>query len=386
MAFAALLWQTTFKTDTMHIRGLFLAATLFLAACGNAQNSGVGDGDASLRRDIGEMLLVGFRGTDIDSNSHIVRDIRDYGIGGVILFEYDAPSRTRNRNVGSRSQLRRLCSALQSAGEERLLIGIDQEGGAVNRLKEKYGFPAFGSAKATAAAGMDSVRACARLTASVLHELGVNLDFAPCVDVDVNPQCPVIGKLERSFSGNADRVAQCGAVWVEELQRQGVTACLKHFPGHGSSLTDTHLGVADVSDTWRDDELEPYRKLLGGSDIRMVMTTHVFNAKIDSLWPATLSRATLTGLLRDSLHFDGVIITDDLAMGAMAKHYGYDEMLRMTINAGADMLCLSNNGSEYDADIVPKTIELIYNMVERGEIPARRIRESAARIRRMKGM
>ncbi len=369
----------------MHIRVLFLAATLLLAACGNAQNSGGGKDDTALRRDIGEMLLVGFRGTDIDSNNHIVRDIRDYGIGGVILFEYDAPSRSRPRNISSRSQLRHLCKELQSAGEERLLIGIDQEGGAVSRLKEKYGFPAFGSAKATATAGMDSVRACARLTASILRELGINLDFAPCVDVDVNPRCPVIGKLERSFSGNAGRVAKCGAVWVEELQRQGVTACLKHFPGHGSSRIDTHLGLADVSDTWHSDELEPYRKLLADNEVRMVMTTHVFNAKIDSLWPATLSKATLTSLLRDSLHFDGVIITDDLAMGAMTQHYGYDEMLRMTINAGADMLCLSNNGSEYDPEIVPKTIELIYNMVERGEIPAGRIHESAARIRRMKG-
>lgn len=362
---------------------LILAAVLF-AGCTNAQTPHYSTEDIALRRDIGEMLLVGFRGTELTDTNHIVRDIRDYGIGGVILFEYDAPSRSRPRNIVSVSQLQRLCTDLQALGDETLLIGIDQEGGRVSRLKSQYGFPAFASAQKTARDGNDSVRHYARLTANTLRELGINLNFAPCVDVNVNPACPVIGKLERSFSTSSRRVAECAAIWVDEQQRQGVTACLKHFPGHGSSKADTHLGLADVSDTWQPRELDPYRSLVSNGNIRMVMTTHVFNSQNDSTYPATLSYKTLTGLLRDSLHFGGVIITDDLAMGAMTQQYEFGEMLRLTILAGADMLCLSNNGSEYDADIVPNTIDLVFNMVKSGDIPASRIRQSAARIRQLK--
>ena len=363
---------------------IIIVLAALLAGCAGAQTPQYTAEELSLRSDIAQMLLVGFRGTELSDTSHIVRDIRDCGIGGVILFEYDAPSKSRPRNVVSPEQLRRLCSDLQALSPDRLLIGIDQEGGRVTRLKSSFGFPAFASAEKTARDGNDSVRYYARLTASTLHDLGINLNFAPCVDVNINPACPVIGKLERSFSKSSHRVAECAAIWVDEQQRQGVTACLKHFPGHGSSKADTHLGLADVSDTWKSAELEPYRTLIANGDIRMVMTTHVFNAQIDSTLPATLSYATLTALLRDSLHFDGVIITDDLAMGAMTQQYEYADILRLAILAGADLLCLSNNGSEYNPDIVPTTVDLIFNMVQRGDIPAVRIRESAARIRQLK--
>ncbi len=363
-----------------------------LHACAQEQPKRYSAEEEQLRRDIGEMLLVGFRGTTLSDSCHIVRDIRDYGIGGVILFEYDAPSHSRPRNISSKEQLKQLCSDLQHLSQETLLIGIDQEGGRVTRLKEQYGFPAFVSHEESARQGDRSVRRCARLTATTLRELGINLDFAPCVDVNINPQCPIIGKLGRSFSADAERVARCAALWTEELQGQGVIACLKHFPGHGSSEADTHLGLADVSESWKDSELTPYRMLIDSAaaheeksrQVEMIMTTHVFNAQIDSLYPATLSKKTLTGLLRDSLHFQGVIITDDLAMGAMVNDYGYEEIVLRTILAGADLLCLSNNGNEYNADIVPQTVELVYRYVKEGKISADRIRESARRIRALK--
>ena len=214
--------------------------------------------------------------------------------------------------------------------------------------------------------------------------MGINLNFAPCVDVNVNPDCPVIGKIERSFSPKPERVAHCASIWVEEQQRQGVIACLKHFPGHGSSQKDTHLGLADVSDTWKDKELLPYKRLIADGEVQMIMTTHVFNARLDSIYPATLSWHTLTDLLRDSLGFKGVIITDDLAMGAMTKQYPYEDILRLTILAGADLLCLSNNGQEYNPEIVPQTVDIIYNMVKTGVIPRSRIHNSAQRIRELK--
>jgi len=376
--------KVMYKKSSKRLITLVLA-TCLLSACGSkAQNSVNDQKEKELKEEIGQMLIVGFRGTEADDNNHIVRDIRDYNIGGVILFEYDAPSKSRPRNITSREQLKQLCHNLQELAEGTLLIGIDQEGGIVSRLKEQYGFPPFASAQYCAEKGADTVRHYARLTAETLAELGINLDFAPCVDVNVNPGCPVIGKLERSFGRNPNNVARFAEIWVEELQQKGVTACLKHFPGHGSSKSDTHLGIADVSKTWQEVELIPYEELIRFNDIRMIMTSHVFNAKLDSVYPATLSAATLTGLLRDSLHYNGVIVTDDLAMGAMTQQYGYEEILLRAILAGADMMCLSNNGQEYNPDIVPQTIELIYNMVKKGLITEERIHESAERIRQLK--
>lgn len=340
--------------------------------------------ELALRKDIGEMLLVGFRGTSIASDSHIVRDIKDYHIGGVILFEYDAPSGRRPRNVTSPHQLKRLCHHLQRLGDEPLLVSIDQEGGRVNRLKEKYGFPIFSSARATAAMGPDSVRSNAARTARTLDNMGINLNFAPCVDVDVNPDCPVIGKLERSFSSDPADVARCAEIWIEEQNKHHVVSCLKHFPGHGSSYKDSHAGLVDVSQSWQRKELEPYKTLIAKGEVEMIMTTHVFNSQLDSVWPATLSFRTLTGLLRDSLGYQGVIITDDLAMGAMTKQYEYTDILMNTINAGADMLCLSNNGQEYNPDVVPQTVDIIFQLVKEGKVKPSRIRQAAHRIRVLK--
>lgn len=361
---------------------LLVIASLVVSGCAEAQKYTADE--MQLRKEIGQLLIVGIRGTEISDTSHIVRDITEYNVGGVILFEYDVPSRSRPRNITSRDQLKKLCADLQRRAGGRLLIGIDQEGGMVSRLKQNYGFPLFPSAKKTAQEGDKSVRETARLTAATLADLNINLDFAPCVDVDINPDCPVIGKLERSFSGDAKRVARCGAIWVEELQKKGVIACLKHFPGHGSSKNDTHLGVADVSDTWKSSELEPYRALIADGNVAMIMTTHVFNAQFDSVYPATLSYKTLTGLLRDSLHYDGVIVTDDMAMGAMTQQYSLEEALTLTLLAGADMLCLSNNGAEYNADIVPQVVDMLFRKVKEGVIPAERIHDSYGRIQRMK--
>lgn len=377
-----------------YITSLIVCVALLFGACAQGQQAGeatVLDSvellpaeDQQLLKDIAQMLVVGFRGTEVSDTCHIVRDIRHYGIGGVILFEYDAPSGSRPRNITSPDQLRRLCADLQSLGHGKLLISIDQEGGMVNRLKERYGFPSFASAQQTALGGDDSVRRYARTTAEVLNSLGINLNYAPCVDVNVNPYCPVIGKIERSFSADPRVVARCAEIWIDEQRAKGVISCLKHFPGHGSSKKDTHAGLADVSTTWMPLELEPYKLLIASGKVDMIMTTHVFNAKLDDTYPATLSKATLTSLLRDSLHYDGVIVTDDLAMGAMVKEYPYNVILEKAINAGADMLCLSNNGKEYNADIVPQTLVAVYRLVKEGKIPRDRIADAARRVQRLK--
>lgn len=334
----------------------------------------------SLDEDIGEMLLVGFRGTSIDSTHHIWRDIRDYHVGSVILFDFDAPTGSRGRNIKNAQQLKSLCSQLHTLSPS-LLIGIDQEGGYVSRLSTRYGFPNILSAQKSAALGNDTVRHYARLTAMTLHNLGINLNFAPVADVNVNPNCPVIGKIERSFSSDTTRVAECCALWIEEQRAQGVASCLKHFPGHGSAKGDTHKGLVDVSKTWQRRELAPYRNL---DNIDMVMTAHVINRQLDPAGlPASLS-PRITSYLRDSLHFNGVIVTDDLAMGAIVNQYNFEQTIRMAVLAGADLLCLSNNGSTYDNNIVPKAVKVIKQMVADGEVSEERIHQSASRIRALK--
>lgn len=368
---------------------LIISLTLWVlpsfTACGQQGNTTTLPNDPEqLRQDIGEMLLVGFRGTTADSTHHIVRDIRQYHVGGVILFEYDSPSGRHHRNITSPQQLQTLCRYLQGLTPEPLFISIDQEGGYVARLKSRDGFPASASAYATAQQGVESVRANAHTVAQMLHEAGINLNFAPCVDVNVNHACPVIGKIERSFSDNPQVVTQCAGIWVEEQWQQGVVACLKHFPGHGSARGDTHAGLVDVSQSWQRYELIPYRDLIATGKVDMVMVAHVINTAIDTL-PASLSPKTIRELLRDSLGFGGVVISDDLAMGAIAKQYGFEETLRLAILAGCDLLCLSNNGTApYDPDLVPKAVQAIEQMVADGTLSAQEIHASAQRIRTLK--
>ncbi|MBO4599607.1 MAG: hypothetical protein J5641_02595 [Bacteroidales bacterium] len=338
-----------------------------------------------LLKDIGEMLLVGFRGTTIGENSHIVRDITKYHVGNVILFEYDAPTGTRHRNISSPQQVKELCQTLQKYAKGHLLIGIDQEGGNVTRLRTKDGFPATLTAQASAEAGDISVESNALTVAQELKAAGINLNFAPCVDVNINPDCPVIGKLGRSFSNDPERVEKCARIWLDVQQKNGIISCLKHFPGHGSATGDTHAGLVDVTKTWQESELSPYRALISEGRVEMVMVAHVINRHLGDKLPASLSPLVVKEKLRNELGFKGVVVTDDLAMGAITKQYGFEEALKMAILAGCDLLCLSNNGSgTYDPDMVPHAVDAILRFVENGELSAADIHAAAERIRALK--
>ena len=367
-------------------RILYLLPLLWLAACTSNPTPATGQAAADsvvidLDADIGEMLLVGFRGISLDSTEHIWRDLTHFHVGSVILFDYDAQSGQRGRNIRSPHQVQSLCRQLRRVSPD-LLIGIDQEGGLVSRLHPRYGFPRVASHQKSALDGPDSVRANARLTAQMLHDAGINLNFAPVADVNVNKQCPVIGQMERSFSPSAEHVTDCCRIWLEEQRKQGVASCMKHFPGHGSAGGDTHKGLVDVSDTWKDLELDPYRELV--KEVPMVMTAHVINRQLDPEGlPASLSPA-ITSYLRDTLGFQGVIVTDDMAMGAIVNEYSFATAIRMAITAGADLLCLSNNGSKYNPELVPQAVRAIKQMVKDGAVSEERIHTSAERVRALK--
>jgi beta-N-acetylhexosaminidase len=341
-----------------------------------------------LRRQVAQMLVVGFRGLSVDDDSPVVRDIRERGLGGVILFDRDLPTGSPVRNVESPEQVAALTAALQAAaadaGDPLLLVAVDEEGGLVQRLGPEHGFEGFESA-AEIGKRDDPSYTLSRSSdmARMLRAAGVNLNLAPVVDVNLNPDNPVIGALGRSYSADPGQVAAQARAFVSGHRFEGVMTALKHFPGHGSSTADSHEGFVDVTDTWSEAELIPYRDLIGDGSVDAILTAHVFNANLDPDYPATLSAATVGGLLRTTLGWRGLVISDDLQMAAIRGIYGTDEALTRCIGAGVDLLLIAQQQT-FEEDMVANSIERIVALVEQGAVSRERIAESAERIARYK--
>jgi len=351
--------------------------TILLAAANNSDNVD------QLREIIAQKLIIGFRGVSLCDTSSIVKDITVNKIGGVILFDYDVALKSYDRNISSPEQLKNLTDQLQKYGEENLIIAIDQEGGKVCRLKTAKGFPKNVSAAYLGNINNpDSTRYYAALTASTLAELGINLNFSPVVDLNSNPDNPVIGKINRSFSADQDIVVQNAGIFIEEFTRAGILGTLKHFPGHGSSAADSHTGFTDVSLTWQIKELDPYYNLINSGKVDLVMTAHVYNANIDKEYPATLSQKTMQ-ILRNDIGFKGVIVSDDMNMGAVAETYSLKERLELVINAGVDILVFGNN-LVYDQNIADVVITTVMQLIEEGKINKSELIESNKRIQKIK--
>jgi len=341
----------------------------------------------TLREKIGQMLIVGFRGAEPSECGLIERDLRDHAIGGIILFDQEMVDATaRRRNIVSPDQVKRLVAHLQANARRpgTLLISIDQEGGRVNRLKFDYGFPPSVSQDELGQINrLEETSRQARLTAQTLARAGINFNLAPVVDLDANPNNPIIKGKRRCFSSDPELTARHAGAVVQAHRGEGVLTCLKHFPGHGSAAGDTHLGLVDVTQTWSEQELIPFQRLVTSGLCDAVMSAHVFNARLDPDRPATLSRAVITGLLRQRLGFQGVVISDDMEMRAISSQYGLDESVPSAIEAGIDVLCFGNNQS-YDPDIAPKAIDILTRAVASGRIPESRIDESVQRILTLK--
>ena len=335
-------------------------------------------------QELGQLLVVGFRGTEINSESKIVKDIKEYNLGGVVLFDFDIESGEYGRNITNANQLLKLSSALVAYSQTPPIIAIDQEGGRVSRLKETYGFPKTRSAQYLGTLdNEDSTRYYAKTTAQEFMVVGVNTNFAPVVDVNLNPSNPVIGNYERSFSKETDKVVKHVGYVLDEFDKEGILSVLKHFPGHGSSTKDSHLGVTDVTNIWDESELLPYKKLFTERKINAVMTAHIYNARLDSLWPATLSERTIQGILRDSLGFNGVVFSDDMQMKAISDEYGLETAIEQSLNAGIDILVFANN-LVYEEDIARKAIQIIQKGIAQGRISETKVDSALARVGRLK--
>ena len=338
----------------------------------------------SIEEKIGQMIMVGFKGFEVSDTSHVVRDIEEYNVGGIILFDYDMTTRTPNRNIESPTQVKELTTKLQELSETPLFMAIDQEGGRVARLKTDRGFASHASAHYIGITNnTDTTRFYASKMADQLQDLGFNVNFAPVVDLNVNPDNPVIGQLDRSFGASPGLVVEHAEIYLDEFNKHNILGVLKHFPGHGSAWNDSHVGMADVTDTWEPIELEPYRQLADSDLPFAVMTAHVLNKNIDPDLPATLSAKAQTEMLRDDIGFDGVLFSDDMQMEAIRSFYGLDASVKHAINAGVDVLVFANN-SVYQPNIVPDIIDIVLKLIEEGEIEQASIDESYDRIMRTK--
>lgn len=368
---------------------IFLLTAGLLLGQSTGRTAAAEEDSLLLREQVGQMIVAGFRG--YDATAEVVQAVQELGVGGVIYFDRDVPTAANRRNIRSPQQLRALSDTLQRlaapAGRPPLLIAVDQEGGRVNRLKPTYGFPTSVSAAYQGRVNHpDTTRFWARRTARMCREAGINVDFAPCVDVNVNPRCPVIGVLGRSFSADTAVVTAQARLWVEALHDEGVLTSLKHFPGHGSSQNDSHLGLTDITRTWQcERELAPYRALFGEGYADFVMVGHLLHREVDADYPASLSRRWIHDILRGELGFRGVVITDDLNMGAIVDHYPLERALELAVNAGVDMIIIGNNGSVYEPDLTARTVNILCSLVRQGRIPRERIAEAYERVMAIKG-
>jgi beta-N-acetylhexosaminidase len=333
----------------------------------------------SLEQKIAGLMIVGFRGSRLEQTPWIRTAVADRGLRGVILFDRDQLTGAQ-RNVLSGAQVRRLVADLRAAAAPRAIVAsIDQEGGIVTRLGPAHGFPALASEAEIGGGTVATARRWASTMGSTLADAGIDLDYAPVVDLNVNPHSPAIGGLDRSFSADPDVVVRMATVEIEALRRAGVRSALKHFPGIGSSTTNTDFGVADVTKTWKRVELEPFRRLIAAGTADVVMAGHVVNGQLDPDRPASLSKAVVTDLLRGELGWDGVVVTDDLQAAAITKRFGADEAVLLALEAGNDLLLFANQ-QVYEKTVVERVVRVVAAAVASGRLPESRIDEAWTRV------
>ncbi len=354
------------------------------------------------RKMIGQMVMVGFKEAEVTAETPIARAIKKYSLGGVILYNIDLPcfleaqkrrpdlSREEGallcpRNIISPEQLRRLTSSLKGLVKIPLFIAVDQEGGVVSRLSPAAGFAARESPKNLGQ--KNDLSYTTKVAEAIAYDLkmsGLNLNLAPVVDLDLNSQ-GLISKNGRSFGADPELVYQHSRAFILAHRRQGVLTCLKHFPGKGSAGGDTHFEPIDVTQSYLLKELWPFQKLITEGLADIVMTSHIWHRAWDEELPVTLSSKILQGLLREKLGYRGVIITDDLLMGAIKSHFSLTEACILAVKAGADILLASNNSPDgYIEDLFEQIYESLVQGVEKHLLSPAMIESAFVRLQALK--
>jgi beta-N-acetylhexosaminidase len=328
---------------------------------------------AAKRLPLGDLLLVGFQGTTLEGNEELRALICDVQVGGLILFERDT-ARGGPRNIVDPEQLARLTADAQALAQRcagrPLLIAVDAEGGSVMRLSLRAGYPPAPSAQDMGERDdLALTQEEARRLGARLREAGINWNLAPVVDVAVNPDNPAVVALGRTFSRDPAAVTAHARAFILGMHEAGVLTALKHFPGHGSSLGDSHHGFTDVTDTARlDVELLPFQALVRDKLADAVMPAHVFNRHLDAWHPASLSWYTVRRLLRARLGFQGVVVSDDLLMGAITQNYGLEDAALLALGAGVDVLLVSENTIRREPRGAVRVVGAIQRALDEGRL------------------
>jgi beta-N-acetylhexosaminidase len=325
----------------------------------------------ALRRQIGRLLIAGFNGPDVPVELRAIA--REFQLGGVILFG-------KNGNIVEPEQVADLSrQASELGGELPAWVSVDQQGGRVARLKTPFTtWPPMATLGRSGDTGL--AERFARALAAELRAVGITLDYAPVLDIHTNARNPIIG--DRALAETASDVARLGAAIIRTLQAEGVAACGKHFPGHGDTSTDSHLELPLVEhppERLREVELLPFRAAVE-AQVATIMTAHILVPALDESRPATLSRRIVTGLLREELGYEGVILSDDLEMKAIASTFEVPAAAVMAVDAGCDgvLICSGDYGTQAAA------LEALVHAVEEERLPLAQVERSLARHQRAK--
>ena len=334
----------------------------------------------SVEQMAGSMIMAGFRGTEAPDS--VVRAVADGHLGGIILFDR-GQKKGETYNIESPAQLKKLIAGLKSAAPRPLLVAVDQEGGKVCRLKTERGFSALPSAAEMGRMDVGTVRDLGFSTGRELAELGINVNLAPVAGIRRSEQSPGLGDAGRLFGSDPEQVTQRALAFSEGLYRAGVLPALKHFPGLGSASSDSHLDLPDVTSRWSRTELLPYEEAFRKGWPGMVLVAHVYHRGLDSRLPSSLSPAVVGNMLRGGLGWDGVVISDDLQMGAVARGRSLEERVRLAILAGNDILLFGNH-MKYDPLLHERVFQAVIDLVNRGVVSRQRLERSWNRIETMK--
>ena len=330
--------------------------------------------------DIGELFILGFFGKTIPA--WMTEFAARYGLGGVILFDYSCQTRKYDNNIESPEQLRHLCAEISRLPSSPMVF-IDQEGGLVRRLKDTKGFKPLPSPKEFNHLARDEKRNILAASFAEMRQLGIHFDFAPVIDVDYNPDNPNIGKIKRSYSADI-REVEANALLVSEVAREAcIGLCLKHFPGIGGALVDSHQEFMDISESLRPEQEELFYSLAPQMFGDAVLVSHAIVRQWDKDNPMTLSPAGLCRL-RARLP-DTLLITDDIQMQGLQKALGTKEASLQSLKAGIDMLCIGNNLFDQEQEMAG-IAEYIAQRLQDNTLTCAAIEKSIARVGNRKAL
>ncbi len=331
----------------------------------------------SLDQMIGQMIVMGFKGSEPNAPGAqaVAEWLRSGLVAGVIFSD---------ANLASPQGAQRLTRCFREAAAPAVpFLCVDQEGGAVVRLRAERGFEPLPAAKVVATTSPQNAELLYERTASELRRLGFNVNFGPVVDLALNNDNPIIEALGRSYGADPEIVVKYAKAFINAHRRNHILTALKHFPGHGSASVDSHLSLPNISGIWRRDELRPFADLAHGGYADMIMVGHLVHDELTGPGrPASLSALAVQGLLRDRLHYAGVAVSDDMQMGALTHFFAPDECILLGIEAGIDLF-IYNNRDHPDPQMPGRFHRVVKAAIDSGRLKQARVEASFRRLRQL---